>query len=183
MKNATDFSMVMSEKKKPGHAGAVAALAAVAVVVTFLLPLLPLKLAPTVWYPYTSSPNGYGSLTYRYSGYGATFWSPNHYWIYFGSYAVQVVNSSASTITVNSIDQNGTAIFGYYTIVSDSGGKVIATGYTSVSFSTIAGARYTVQEEGYGRCTFSHWSSGVTSSELSVLARSGDLTITAVFDC
>ncbi len=173
----------MSEKKKPGHKGVAVALAVVALGVTFLLPFMPLKLSPTVWYPYTSSPSGYGSLTYKYSGYGAIFWAPNHYWIYFGGSAVQLANSSASTITVNSVDQNGTTIFGYYTILSDSGGKVLQTGYTKMTFSTTAGAEYVVQEEGYGRCTFSHWSSGVASSELVVLARSGDQTLTAVFHC
>ena len=105
----------MNRKVSQSHRGVAFGLIAVAVSVSFLLPLLPLRLSPTVWYPYTSSPSGFASFAHKYLGYGAVFWSPNHYWIYFGSNAVQLTNSSASEITVNSVDENGTTIFGYYT--------------------------------------------------------------------
>jgi hypothetical protein len=173
----------METRSRLGHRGIILGLAVVAIASAFFLPLVALRLSPGVWYPYTDAPGGYGSVTYKYLGYGAVFWAPNHYWLYFGSSVVQLTNSSASTVTVNSVDQNGTTIFGYYTILSDPGGKIVDTGYTKVSFSTTAGQQYTLQMEGYGRCTFSHWLNGETSSELVVLAESGDESLTAVFNC
>lgn len=156
---------------------------AVVLAIAFFLPILSVRLSPTVWYPYDKSPAGYGSLTYRTFGYGAVYWSPDHYWVYLGSGTIQVTNSSASSITVSSVDRNGTAIFGYYTILSDSGGRAIATKYTTATFPTTAGQHYTLQVEGYGACIFSHWSNGVTSSELDVVAGSGDQTLNAIYNC
>jgi hypothetical protein len=170
-------------QKHPGHRGPVAVVVILAAAIAFFLPSLSVKLSPGIWYPYTSYHEGYGSVTYAYLGYGAVYWNPNHYWIYFGRSAIQLTNSSASIITVDSVDQNGTSIFGYFTILSDSGGRIISTGYTRTSFSTTAGEQYTVQVEGYGQCTFSHWSNGVMSSEQVVIAKSGDETLTAVYSC
>jgi hypothetical protein len=162
--------------------GKAVAVSGFAVALLFFMPVLGVTLSRTVWYPYDHS-LGYGSLTYTYFGYGALFWSPNHYWIYFGNSVVQVSNSSTSTLTVKSIDQNGTAIFGYYTVLSDASGNIVSTGYTDVTFSTTAGLKYAIQVEGYGKCSFSHWSTGASSNELVVLATSGDRSFTAVYDC
>ena len=60
---------------------------------------------------------------------------------------------------------------------------MLTTGYTKVTFPTTPRMKYALQEEGYERCAFSHWSDGTKSSELVVLAKSGDQTLTAVFDC
>ena len=173
--------MQAAAKKIPRTTLAVVVVAAF--VVMFFLPVFGTSLSPSVWYPYKQSPSGYGSVTYELLGYGAVFWSPNHYWLFFGSSVLQVTNSSASTISVTSIDQNGSTIFGYYTIISDAQGKVMGTGYTKVSFPTNAGEQYTVQMEGYGKCVFDHWSNGVTSSEQVVVAKSGDEPLTAVYTC
>ena len=174
----------MQPKPKSTHRwGLIALVVAVALTLAFFVPVLTTRLSPGVWYPYTTSPSGLGSVTYTYLGVGAVYWAPNHYWLYFGNSVVQLTNSSASSVTVNSIDQNGTTIFGYYAILSDSGGNKIATGYTQVTFSTTAGKQYAVQMENYGKCTFSHWSNGLTSSEAVVTAKSGDKALNAVFVC
>lgn len=177
------MSNPMQPKAKKVRGGAIATVAVAALVLAFFLPVFATSLSPAVWYPYKQSPGGYGSATYKYLGYGAVYWSPNHYWLYFGRSVLQLTNSSASSIIVNSTDQNGSAIFGYYTIISNAQGKVLGTGYTKVSFPTNAGEGYTIQMEGYGKCVFSHWSNGVTSSEQIVVAKSGDESLTAVFTC
>jgi hypothetical protein len=153
------------------------------VLTSFLWPVFSVRLSPNIWYPYVKNPRGLGSLTYAYFGYGAVGWYPNHYWIYLGPSVLQLMNSSPSSITVQSIDQKQLPIFGYYVIFSDSNGKQINSGYTPVTFSATAGTRYVVEVQGYGSCKFNHWSAGTNSSEVGVLARSGGQTMVSVFDC
>ena len=163
--------------------GLIVLVVAVVLTLAFFVPVFTTRLSPEVWYPYTAAPSGLGSVTYTYLGVGAVYWAPNHYWLYFGNSVVQLTNSSASSITVNSIDQNGTTIFGYYSILSDSGGNKLATGYTQVTFPTTACKQYAVQMEGYGKCAFSHWSTAATSSELVVTAKRGGKALDAVYHC
>ena len=97
--------------------------------------------------------------------------------------AVYTCGGSISSVTISSVDQNGNAIFGYYTVLSDSGGNVLGTGFTSKTFATTAGQTYSLQAEGYGNCTFSRWSDGVTSDPRTFTATSGGLAFTAQYDC
>jgi hypothetical protein len=153
------------------------------VLTSFLWPAFSVQLSPNIWYPYVKNPKGLGSMTYVYFGYGAVGWYPNHYWIYLGPSVLQLMNSSASSVTVQSVDQKQLPIYGYYVIVSDSSGGQISSGYTPFTFSATAGSQYVVEVQGYGSCKFNQWSTGATSSEVGVLAKSGGQTIVAVFDC
>jgi hypothetical protein len=90
--------------------------------------------------------------------------------------------SSSSSLTINSEDQNGNPIFGYYAVLGSSG-SVVATGYTTHTFATNAGQSYSVQVDSYGSCTFSKWADGSTSNPRSFTASSGALTFTAVYNC
>ena len=92
------------------------------------------------------------------------------------------VNSS-SNVAVNSVDQNGNTISGYYTVLYDSSGLVVATGFTPETFSTTAGSAYAVGASSYGTCTFNKWSDGVVSDPRSFTATSGALSFTAIYNC
>lgn len=173
----------MEKGKSPRRGGWIALSVVLVLALAFFTPAVGMKLSPSVWYPYSLSPSGYVSVTYKFLGSGAVYWGPNHYWVYLGSSTWQIVNSSASSLTVKSVDQNGTAIFGYYTVLSNPGGAILKTGYSTVTFPTIAGQKYGVQVEGYGKCVFSHWSTGSPTTELSIVARSGDYVFTAVYSC
>jgi hypothetical protein len=91
--------------------------------------------------------------------------------------------TSPSSVTINSVDQTGAAIFGYYTAISDSSGNVLASGFTTKTFSTTSGATYSVIAGSYGSCTFTKWSDGVTSDPRTITASSGALSLTAVYSC
>jgi hypothetical protein len=91
--------------------------------------------------------------------------------------------ASSSSVTINSVDQTGTAIFGYYTAISDSSGNVLASGFTTKTFSTTSGATYSIVADGYGSCTFAKWSDGVTSDPRTITGSSGSLSLTAVYSC
>jgi Spherulation-specific family 4 len=89
---------------------------------------------------------------------------------------------SSSTVTVNSVDQNNNTIFGYYTTLWQNG-NVIATGFTTKTFSTTAGQAYSIEADSYGSCTFTQWSDGVASDPRPFTATTGPLSLTAVYNC
>jgi hypothetical protein len=91
--------------------------------------------------------------------------------------------SNASSVIVNSVDQNGNPIVGYYVRLYSSNGGLVADGYTPHTFSTTAGTAYELGVSNYGTCSFTNWSDGVTSNPRSITASSGALSFTAVYDC
>jgi hypothetical protein len=97
--------------------------------------------------------------------------------------AIYNCSGSPSSVTVNSVDQNANAIFGYYAVLFDSGANVLASGFTTKTFQTTNGQTYSVQVDSYGSCTFAKWSDGVTTDPRSFTATSGPLSFTAVYNC
>jgi hypothetical protein len=90
---------------------------------------------------------------------------------------------STSSVIVNSVNQNGNSISGYYAALYGSGGQVLASGFTSATFSTTSGLSYSVQADNYGSCTFSKWTDGITSDPRTFTATSSPQTFTAVYNC
>jgi hypothetical protein len=90
---------------------------------------------------------------------------------------------TSSTVSVNSVDQTGKGISGYYVILKDTSTGVTKTGFTDATFSTTSGQAYTLQADNYGSCTFNNWASGSTSNPLGFTATSSTQTLTAVYNC
>ena len=95
---------------------------------------------------------------------------------------------SSSTVYIESVNQTGPArstdsVFGYYTVLYNADGSVVSTGFTWDEFQTTVGQTYSVQADGYGSCTFSQWSDGVTSNPRPFVATNGALSFIAVYDC
>jgi polyvinyl alcohol dehydrogenase (cytochrome) len=90
---------------------------------------------------------------------------------------------TSSTVSVNSVDQTGKGISGYYVILKDTSTGVTKTGFTNTTFSTTSGQAYTLQADSYGSCTFNNWASGSTSNPLGFTATSSTQTLTAVYNC
>jgi hypothetical protein len=88
-----------------------------------------------------------------------------------------------STVTVNSVDENGVAISGYYVGLSSSGGGEVASGFTPATFTDAIGSAYTGQADGSGACTFSSWSGGARIDPVPFTATNESLSLTAVFNC
>jgi hypothetical protein len=88
-----------------------------------------------------------------------------------------------SNVTVNSVDQHTSPIFGYYVVLLSSSGNTVATGFTSATLTTTAGSAHNVQADSYGNCTFSQWSNGLRNNPASFTATSGTTSFTAVFNC
>jgi hypothetical protein len=96
------------------------------------------------------------------------------------------------SLTVDSVNQNGQAITGYWNVLRLSGGGQVGGGYTPRTYAgltprTYAGltpsATYTIELDSYGSCQFSHWQdSGSTTDPRSFVA-TGALTLVGVYDC
>jgi hypothetical protein len=79
-------------------------------------------------------------------------------------------SSGTSQLTISTVDQNGDPISGYYTVLNQSN-TVVATGFTTHSFTVNNGQTYTFQVDNYGSCTFSHWTNGATTYSQSVFGK------------
>ena len=90
---------------------------------------------------------------------------------------------TGSQVSVSSKDSQDSTIAGYYVALYDSGGKVVATGYTPTALATTAGASYAIEADSYGTCSFTNWSDGVMDNPRHFTASSGAISFTAVYDC
>ena len=87
--------------------------------------------------------------------------------------------TSTHNLTVNSAGLSGNALPGYYTVIS-SGGTVVKTGFTSLSFVGSHGATYAVSVSDYGSMTFDHWGDGSTA-RAKTLTLNADTALTAYY--
>jgi len=96
--------------------------------------------------------------------------------------AIYNCGGGSSKVTINSIDQKGNPLSGFYIALLE-GGNVIATGFTTTAFTASAGASYGLQADSYGNCTFSNWSDGVRGNPRWFTATGGLQSFTAVYAC
>jgi hypothetical protein len=90
---------------------------------------------------------------------------------------------TTSSASVDSVNQDGSTITGYRTVLYNSAASMVAEGFTPNTFTTTIGQTYSVRAESYGSCTFSHWSDGVTNDPRTFTATSSAVAYTAVYDC
>ena len=93
--------------------------------------------------------------------------------------------TGAPSVTIQSVNQNGQSITGYWTALRSSTGKSLATGYTTKTFTSITvGTNYEIELDSYGSCTFSHWQdSGSSVDPRTFTATAGPETFIGVFTC
>jgi len=82
-------------------------------------------------------------------------------------------------VTVKSATTFGKYYGGMWTVVSQSGTALIS-GYTPLIFTAKAGDSYTVSVSNYGEYVFSHWSTGSTSSTITITPNHA-ITLTAFY--
>lgn len=97
-----------------------------------------------------------------------------------GAVATTTLNASVS---VDSVNQNGSSISGYYAVLYDRNGTVAGTGLTPVTFRVEMGEQHSVQVENYGACTFSHWTDGVAENSVVFNVTTASMDFTAVYNC
>lgn len=93
------------------------------------------------------------------------------------------VSQDQTPLTVDSVDQNGSAISGYFVVLYGANGSEMSTGTTPAAFSVTSNSTYSLQVQRYGACAFSRWSSGVTEDTISFKVTTYALHLTAIYDC
>lgn len=89
--------------------------------------------------------------------------------------AANAVRSSSVKLLINTEELNGNPLFGYYTILSQSG-SAIASGFSPLSFTLNSGQEYQVAVADYGNYVFDHWSDGSTDRFHTVISDNGTST-------
>jgi hypothetical protein len=93
-------------------------------------------------------------------------------------------SSAPPSVTVESVDQNGNIITGYWTVLYGAAGNQIATGYTTKFFNQVtAGTTYQIELDSYGSCTFQHWQGTTNSGDYAFTQPNGPLTVVGVYSC
>ncbi len=98
----------------------------------------------------------------------------------YGYYPTTQSSATSYTLTVRSADSSGKTTTGMPTTIKSSGGTVLKTGYTPLTFAGNAGAAYSVTVADSGGTKFDHWDNGATSRTRSVTL-SKDTTVTAYY--
>ncbi|WP_268543976.1 hypothetical protein, partial [Candidatus Nitrosotenuis cloacae] len=70
---------------------------------------------------------------------------------------------TSATIKINSLDIGGKAITGLWTEIS-SAGKIVKTGYTTMTYTGESGTQYKVCMSNYQNFVFDHWKDGNTNN-------------------
>ena len=94
---------------------------------------------------------------------------------------IQGSQTTTSQLQVNSQDNNGNPITGFYTELYASNGTQIGAGYTPFSFTLNNADTYTVHVENFGKFMFSHWlDTGSTDANRTISITTNE-SITAVY--
>ncbi len=170
----------------PNRAGA-AVLAALVAFSVFLLPALPVLMNQcpvysTCPYPGTAY-RGMVSPSYFVMGAGGSF-SGGRYRLTLEPHFNPLYGDPGPSITVESVDDQGNTVTGFFVVLYDSSGHVLSTGYTPVTFSQlVAGDAYTIQPQGYAGCTFRDWYDTTdTGAYRTMAATDTTITLYAVFN-
>jgi hypothetical protein len=87
--------------------------------------------------------------------------------------------ATQTTLTIKALDLNGTIHHMWTTIQQN--GHTITTGYTPLSFSGIAGQKYTINVSNYNNIVFVHWANGNTNNPRTVTLGTSSWTMTAYY--
>jgi hypothetical protein len=91
---------------------------------------------------------------------------------------------NSPSVTIESVNQNGAPITGYWTVLYGPHGGQLATGYTTKTFSGLtSGTKYTVELDSYAGCQFSHWQDTNSGSDVRSFTASGAQTFVGVYTC
>jgi YD repeat-containing protein len=85
-----------------------------------------------------------------------------------------------STLTVDSIFENGTAVSGYYTILYQNG-NAIATGFTPVTFTLSDNQQYVIQVQDYGGYGFDYWADSGSADQTRSISIDSNAALLAVY--
>jgi hypothetical protein len=92
-------------------------------------------------------------------------------------------STGTSQLAVASQSTTGTTITGFWTVLYDQTGTVLATGYTPVGFTLSNGQNYQVEADSYGSCNFAYWQDNGSTSYLRTISINSNTNLVAVYAC
>ena len=128
---------------------------------------------------YSVSVANYGSDFFSHWGDGST--SPVSSFTLSGASTLTAyyAASQQESLSVQSVTTSGAPLVGMWTVI-ESGGSVVASGFTPLTFYGIQGTAYSVTVSNYQSYVFSHWTSSSTNPTAAVTL-SQDASLTAVY--
>jgi cobalamin biosynthesis Mg chelatase CobN len=98
--------------------------------------------------------------------------------------ATQTSTASPPMLLVESVDQNGNPIAGYFALLYSGSGQQLSFGYTPKEFTGLVnGDTYGVFLSSFGSCTFSHWKDTGNGADPRTFTANGALTLVGVYNC
>lgn len=91
-----------------------------------------------------------------------------------------VASTGTSSLTIRSQDSAGATISGYWTVLRNSAGTVVASGFTPITFTVNNGQAYSVSMGNFGSYVFDHWLDGGSANPRSI-SISSNTQLTAVY--
>lgn len=86
------------------------------------------------------------------------------------------------TLTVSSQDTSGDLITGYWTVLYDSSGETVASGFTPATFTLNSGQQYSVRMANFGTYTFDHWADNSSTANPRGISITSNAQLTAVYN-
>lgn len=99
-----------------------------------------------------------------------------------GDYVIVTVSAPSVSLSISSIHVTGTALPGYYNILSPSDTTGTSSGFTTNTYSLISGISYTVGMQDYGGYVFDHWQDTSSTDRNRVVNINVNSSITAVYN-
>ncbi|MGI0005903.1 MAG: TolB family protein, partial [Nitrososphaera sp.] len=86
-----------------------------------------------------------------------------------------------STLTVKSQDPDGNPITGYWTVLYDSNGSVLNTGFTPATFTLNSGQQYKIGMGDYGSYSFDHWLDNLSAQNPRNISGNSNAQLIAIY--
>lgn len=92
-----------------------------------------------------------------------------------------VPSTGTSSLTIHSQDSAGSAISGYWTVLRNSAGAAVSSGFTPITFNLNNGQPYSVAVSNYGNYEFDHWLDNGSTANPRSLSISSSAQLTAIY--
>jgi len=97
------------------------------------------------------------------------------------TYTAKYVLQESPSLTITSQDTNGNALPGYWTVLRNSAGAVLETGFSPITFTLNSGEEYSVAAGDYGDHVFDHWQDNDSTARRRTILISEDTQLGAVY--
>ncbi|MGI0005548.1 MAG: PQQ-dependent sugar dehydrogenase, partial [Nitrososphaera sp.] len=96
-------------------------------------------------------------------------------------YVTPSSSQTTSTLTVSTQDEDGDALSGYWTVLHDSSGNSVASGFSPATFTLDSGRQYSVSVSDYGAYSFDRWADNGSTANPRDVSITANTQMTAIY--